>query len=132
MAQETIIRKIDDIDGSEGDVDTLTFAVHGKTYEIDLSKANVQRFEEVFAPYVEKARRAQLHSTGGNRAATRGSGSTAESRQQSQELRAWAKQHGIAVSDRGRVSELVKMLHQATGGGAPTDEQITQFGVQRA
>lgn len=54
MAQ--ITKLIDDLDGSEDDVQTVRFALGGKAYELDLSAANRQRLDEALAPFVAVAR----------------------------------------------------------------------------
>jgi hypothetical protein len=55
MAQTVIIRLTDDIDGGEAD-ETVTFALNGQKYEIDLSNVNATKLREAFAPFIEKAR----------------------------------------------------------------------------
>jgi hypothetical protein len=56
MAQTVIVRLTDDMDGGEAD-ETISFALNGKTYEIDLSAKNAERLREAFAPFIEKGRR---------------------------------------------------------------------------
>ncbi len=64
-----------------------------------------------FAPYVEHARK-----TG--RAPARRAGAAVASRQRSGEIRAWAKEHGLAVSDRGRIPASVAEQYHAAGHGS--------------
>lgn len=130
MAKQEIIRLVDDLDGGEATV-TVEFAVDGSSYEIDLSEANADRLRKGLEEFITHARRGS-GSRARQAAAPSRTPRTPKDAQQSRELRGWAREYGIAVSDRGRIPELVRMLHRATGGGAPTDEQITQFGVQRA
>ncbi|NED57217.1 Lsr2 family protein, partial [Micromonospora aurantiaca] len=42
MAQKVRIIKTDDLDGGEAD-ETVSFAIDGRTYEIDLSEDNARR-----------------------------------------------------------------------------------------
>lgn len=55
MAKSVIVQVTDDFDGTPAD-ESLTFALDGKAYEIDLSKKNADALRKAFAPYVEKAR----------------------------------------------------------------------------
>lgn len=89
---------LDDIDGSSAER-TVQFAVDGASYEIDLSEANIARFDEALAPFIEKA--TKVGSRSGGRA--RGRGSAGAGRSKAAEIRVWAKEQGIAVPDRGRV-----------------------------
>ncbi|WP_343945404.1 Lsr2 dimerization domain-containing protein, partial [Pseudonocardia zijingensis] len=48
-------RLVDDIDGSDA-VKTLSFALDGHSYEIDLSERHLDAFREAVAPFVTAAR----------------------------------------------------------------------------
>lgn len=56
MAQKRTLQLIDDLDGTEAS-ETLTFALDGVTYEIDLSEANARTAREAFAAYIAAGRR---------------------------------------------------------------------------
>src|SRR3954469_21107342 len=56
MATKTLVQMLDDLDQTEG-ADTLTFAVNGIGYEIDLNEKNTAKFEKALAPFVSAARR---------------------------------------------------------------------------
>ena len=71
MAQRVNIVLEDDLDGSEAD-ETVTFALDGVTYEIDLNAKNAAALRDALAQYVGHARRAA-----GRRAAGRPAGSAA-------------------------------------------------------
>jgi hypothetical protein len=55
MAKTVIVKLTDDLDGADAD-ETVTFALDGRSYEIDLSSANAARLRDAFKPFVEKAR----------------------------------------------------------------------------
>ena len=55
MAQQTTVRFVDDLDGSEA-VGTVTFAPESRAYEIDLSDENTDKLHEALAPFIEHAR----------------------------------------------------------------------------
>ncbi|RMB61157.1 histone-like nucleoid-structuring protein Lsr2 [Tessaracoccus antarcticus] len=105
MARKVQMILLDDIDGSEAKR-TVTFAVDGKGYEIDLNEANLDKLSEALAPFVDKARR----TTGAPRrtAARRtGSGGTDASA-----VRTWAREQGHEVSDRGRVPKEIRDAYE--------------------
>ena len=93
MAQKVTVEMTDDLDGSQADM-TVSFAVDGTTYEIDLSKRNAAAMRKTFDRYIEHGRKA-----GRGTRRTRG----ARDRRHSSDVRAWAKARGIAVSERGRI-----------------------------
>jgi hypothetical protein len=113
MATYTDVRTVDDLDGS-GDAETVEFSFDGKDYRIDLSKPNLIRLEEVLDPFITKAR---VVGRSGGRARRRSSAPEAprstSKRQESQELREWARANGYQVSDRGRVSRSIKDAYAA-------------------
>jgi hypothetical protein len=80
----------------EGEHLTRAFSLDGRDYEIDLCEKHSQKFDEVLARFADRARRV----TG---RVTRPKRRTAAHRQRSADIRAWAKNSGIAVSDRGRI-----------------------------
>jgi hypothetical protein len=56
MAQRVEVRLTDDLDGTDipvGKGQTLTFALDGQTYEIDLTNKNAGALRKVFTPYVD-------------------------------------------------------------------------------
>ena len=56
MAQKVQIILEDDLDGGEAD-ETVSFALDGTSYEIDLNEANATKMREALAPYVGHARK---------------------------------------------------------------------------
>jgi hypothetical protein len=95
----------DDIDGSEA-TETVSFALDGTSYEIDLNDQNAAALRDALAPYVGHARRAGKTRRGG--------GSTGASTSTSAgEIRAWARSNGYQVSDRGRVPQEIRDAYAA-------------------
>ena len=101
MAQKTIVTLEDDLDGGPAD-ETVTFALDGTTFEIDLNAKNAAKLRDAFAPYVGAARKAG-RGTGGT-SARRSSSRRRGGNDQVAEIRAWARSKGIKVSERGRVA----------------------------
>jgi Lsr2 len=109
MAQKVTVALEDDLTGGPA-TETLRFAFDGTDYEIDLNAKNGTAFRKQLASYVEHARK--TGRTQGRRA-----GRAASSRQRSGDVRAWAKQHGLAVSERGRIPAGVMAQYEAAGSG---------------
>lgn len=109
MAQKVVIELSDDLDGSEA-VETVTFALDGRSYEIDLSEKNVGRLRKIFAPYMEAGRRQGGARRGTKRAPVGGD------RPNPGEVRTWAAAQGIEVAPRGRVpAEVIEKYRAANG-----------------
>jgi hypothetical protein len=109
MAQKVTVALEDDLTGGPA-VETLRFTFEGTDYEIDLNAKNAAALRKLLAPYLEHARRV-------GRAPARRAGRTAASRQRSGDIRAWAKEHGLQVSERGRIPASVVEQYHAAGNG---------------
>jgi len=106
MAKTVAVIVQDDLDGSDG-AETVTFALDGMAYEIDLSKANRAKLESAVAPYIEAGRRI---TRGRRTSATR----TTQQRFDRASVRTWARENGLKVSERGRIStELLEKYNSA-------------------
>lgn len=98
MAKRTRVIMVDDLDGEEidGIAKTVRFVHAGTAYEIDLNHTNAQKLDEALAPYIAAARRID-----NRRPAT-------VAKPDLPAIRAWAKERGVKVSERGRVSKEVQ------------------------
>jgi Lsr2 len=105
MATKITVALEDDLDGGPAG-ETLRFGVDGSEYEIDLNKKNARAFRRQLAPFIEHARRA---GRGQRRRPVR----TSSSRGRSGGIRAWAKDQGIAISERGRIPASVVEQYEA-------------------
>jgi hypothetical protein len=116
MAKRTIHMLVDDIDGGEAD-ETVTFAVDGTQYEIDLSKKNAAEMREMLARYVDAGSKVGRVGGGAVRAAGPGGrGPAVVDRDQSRAIREWAQGKGMAVSDRGRIKQGIVDRYHAEAG----------------
>jgi Lsr2 len=117
MAQKVQVILVDDVDGGEA-AETVSFALDGVSYEIDVSEENAEALREALAPWVGHARRVGGRSGGGRARSTSSSGGSSRSRGSSSggggggrhdlsDVRSWARENGYQVSDRGRVSSEV-------------------------
>ena len=113
MAQQTTVRFIDDLDGSDAS-GTFDFSLDGRQYQVDLSDDNAAKLRDALAPFIDVARK-----TGGRRRgrAQRQTSMTAtpatSNREDTAAIRAWARAHGHKVSDRGRISKSVMEAYKA-------------------
>ncbi|HVA60667.1 MAG TPA: Lsr2 family protein [Mycobacteriales bacterium] len=101
MAQRVRVILVCDLHGDEtpGD-ETVVLGLDGVGYEIDLCAAHASRLRDEMASYVAAGRR--VGGRPGRRNSRRGGGGGPD-RQRSAEIRAWARNQGIAVSERGRI-----------------------------
>lgn len=112
MVQKIQTILIDDLDPELEASGTVVFALDGATYEIDLSAEHADQLRETFAPYVGAARH-----VGGRRgirtppaAGRTGRTPSAARRDSSPDagaIRAWAREHGVPVNERGRIKGAV-------------------------
>lgn len=106
---------IDDLDGGEA-AETITFAVDGTSYEVDLSDKNADKFRKAIKPFVENGRRKGRQS--GSRNSSRQTHSkpaaNVSKKAGTEEIRQWAKEQGLTVADRGRIAaNIVKQYEDA-------------------
>ena len=116
MAQQVNVKFVDDLDGSDA-AGTVSFAIDGRAYEIDLSEDNAARLRDSLASCVAAARQSGGSAAAGCSAPkmTASSGRRPQplDREQTAAIRAWARQNGHQVSDRGRISKTVVDAFQA-------------------
>jgi hypothetical protein len=116
MARQTKVILIDDIDGGEAD-ETVSFALDGTTYEIDVSADKATRLRTALEPFVGKARPIRGERGRGRARRSRGDEAGRLTREQSAEIRRWARDHDFPVSERGRIAaEIVKAYQEAHKG----------------
>lgn len=106
VAQKVQVLLVDDLDGGEAD-ETVTFAVDGVSYEIDLTTENADKLRKLLSPYVDSGRKTGGRSGRGRARGARGASVSASS-QDTAKIRAWAKENGFEVNDRGRVPAQIR------------------------
>jgi hypothetical protein len=115
MAQKVQVLLVDDLDGGEAS-ETVSFALDGNNYEIDLSGKNAVELRDALAKYVGSARKAGRSTSSAGRSSSRRSsgGSTSMDRDQAAAIRSWAKGKGLKVSDRGRIpATIIEQYNQS-------------------
>lgn len=111
MAQKVKIILEDDLDGGPAE-ETVRFGLDGGQYEIDLSSANAARLRDAIRPFAAKARRVQGSPRVGTGSSARAAG-TAKRNPDTAAIRQWAKDHGLEVSDRGRIHQDIQDKYYA-------------------
>ncbi len=110
MAQKITTMFIDDLDGGEAE-GTVRFSLDGSEYEIDLSAAHSEELRSALGKYTAHARK-----VGGAARKSAGRGSRTPSAVDTVAVRAWAREQGIDIKDRGRVpAGIVTRYREATG-----------------
>ncbi|MFI6088470.1 Lsr2 family protein [Streptomyces sp. NPDC051218] len=105
MAQKVVTTYVDDLTGEESsEIATHSVLIDGAGVEIDLTDENYEKLLEILNPY--------LHADGARRirggAKAKGKPKDAGSKTDSSAIRAWAKENGFEVSNRGRVPAAVR------------------------
>jgi hypothetical protein len=109
MAQKIQTLFIDDIDGGEAD-GTVRFAIEGAEYEIDLSAKHSGELHDALKDYIAHARKV---GSAGRRGAR---GLRKPSPIDTVAVRAWARENGLDIKERGRVpADVVARYREATG-----------------
>ena len=106
MAQKVHIVLEDDLDGSDA-TQTVSFALDGTSYEIDLNDGNAAGLRDALAAYVGHARKVS-----GSRRGRRPSASSAGAHS-AKEIRDWARSNGHKVPERGRIPSGVREAFEA-------------------
>ena len=115
MAQKVQVILVDDLDGGPAD-ETVTFALDGVGYEIDLNENNARKLRDSLAHYVGSARRGSgaRSGSGGRGKTPRARSGPARSAGNNAEIREWAKRNGHQVNERGRIpTAVVEAYEQA-------------------
>ena len=107
MAKKVQVLLVDDIDKSSPADETVSFSLDGVSYEIDLTSDNAAKLRDDLAVWIGHAER-----TGGRRSTGRSAGAGKGSgRKDVAAIRAWARENGLSVNDRGRISAEVQAAY---------------------
>jgi len=111
MAQKIQTLFIDDIDGGDAD-GTVRFSLDGTDYEIDLSTKHNEELRSALRGYIDHARKV----SGSARRGIAGRSGRKPSAVDTVAVRAWARENGFEIKDRGRVpADLVAKYQAAVG-----------------
>jgi Lsr2 len=99
MAQIFQVLLVCDLHGDQTPgTETVSFAVDGSAYEIDVCDSHAAELKDAFSPYVAAGRRAG-RGGGRRRAVRRPAGGVDPAA-----VRSWARANNVKVSERGRIS----------------------------
>jgi nucleoid-associated protein Lsr2 len=117
VAREVTEKLIDDLEGSEAS-ETVSFALDGASYEIDLSKRNAAAFRKALGRYVSAGRRQGGSSRAGRRRGAKATGKGEKPKRDFDlaQLREWAGANRVSVPSRGRIPQAVIEEYKAAGG----------------
>lgn len=115
MARKTQIVLEDDLNGQvleDGAGETVSFALDGQNFEIDLSNENATKLRDDFARYVGHGRKVSSNGSTSRPSGSRSRPSNGDKRDLGP-VREWARQNGHDVSERGRVKTSVIEAYDA-------------------
>ena len=110
MAQKVNITLTDDIDGTLA-TETVSFALDGTSYEVDLNAKNATALRKAFEKYVAAGRKVGRGNVTSIRVRGRKSGSGVDA----SAVRAWASSNKVKISPRGRIPAAVVEQYRAAG-----------------
>lgn len=121
MGTRVIHTYTDDIDGTDATA-TVSFSVEGQSYEIDLSEANAEKFNEALAVFIGHARKAEP-AKAKRKTSAKPAAAKADSGRLSA-IRAWAAENGYTVVPKGRIkAEIVAAYDNANPGLFPVPQE---------
>ena len=111
MAQRVNVVLVDDLDGGDA-AETVSFALDGVDYEIDLSEKHAGDLRNALSLYIGHGRRTggrrRKAPAGGTKAAAAATGGPSAA-----EIRTWARENGWEIPERGRVAAEVREAYAA-------------------
>ncbi|OLZ74233.1 hypothetical protein AV521_00605 [Streptomyces sp. IMTB 2501] len=133
MATKVLIVNVDDLDGTEsaepGIIQTITFGLDGASFEIDLTGENEAELRTLLAPYVAAGRKAQGEAGRPAQRSAARSGITLDTKT----VRAWARENGYEVNDRGRIPvEIQEAYRQAVMNGSTVTTPATPATISQS
>ncbi|MEV6943012.1 Lsr2 family protein [Streptomyces sp. NPDC051172] len=110
MVQKVVTTYVDDLTGEESsEIATHSILIDGAGVEIDLTDENYERLLEILNPYLHAGGARRVRGAAKAKGKPKASGG---SKDESSAIRAWAKDNGIEVNDRGRVSASVREAYE--------------------
>jgi hypothetical protein len=116
VARREVIDLVDDLDGTVA-AETIPFAFEGKTYSVDLSAGNAERFRQFMEKYIVASKAAKRQVVTRSRKqpaeAPKAAKVTHRSRRaDARAIRLWAQEKGIEVSPRGIIPREVREAYE--------------------
>jgi hypothetical protein len=131
MAQKTIVQLFDDLDGSSGeDITTVSFALDGVEYEIDLGEANASRLRDALEEFISAGRRIGGRAKRGSSPRSNGQGAP-RSKEDTKAIREWARQNSHDISERGRIPAAVIEAYESARSAPQTASPSSEAAMGR-
>ena len=108
MASRVITQLLSDLSGdeiAEGQGETIEFAYRGRSYSIDLTSQEAEKFDRAIAKYIAAGRPAGAAMRPGGKPRRGGD---------AKEVRAWAKAQGLDIPARGRIPSAIRDQYHAS------------------
>lgn len=116
MARKFVL--VDDIDGAEDDVQTVTFTIDGRSFEIELATKNRTKFnaqQEYWISHARSTGKRKTSSTPSVKTKATGSGLSSD---EMKAIREWARKQGMQISDRGRIHADIRKAYEEAHAGS--------------
>ncbi|HZN19315.1 MAG TPA: Lsr2 family protein [Micromonosporaceae bacterium] len=114
MVRKVEVKLVDDLDGGAAE-ESITFALDGTNYQIDLSRKNAAKLRSSLEPFVQAAHRIG-RTPARSMSGRAGNGVPKGDREQNRAIREWAGRKGLEVSPRGRISRNIIQQYHAQAG----------------
>ena len=120
-----ITQLVDDIDGSSDDVETKKFEFQGVAYEVDLSDKNRAALDEALEAYESAVKDLRPFVLAGHEVKRpKPAKKSSSSAPYLDQIRAWAREQGMEVSDKGRIPIHIREAYdEAHPGWAEEDRE---------
>lgn len=125
MVQRVITEMIDDLDDKSRAVETVSFGLRGRQYEIDLNLDHAEELDEALAKFVDAARitmsSRRTPATPSRRATPSKAHTKPIAGASASQVRAWAFNNGFTLNPNGRVpTAIVEAYNSAHSTGEPS------------
>ncbi|MFC9359739.1 Lsr2 family protein [Rhodococcus sp. NPDC057014] len=103
MARKVVVELVDDIDGTEfgEDGESISYALDGVEYQIDLRDEHAKEFRETLEYYIDHSTRVGGRKHRSGRSVNPGTAKRRPS--EKKKIRAWAIEQGYELASRGRI-----------------------------
>lgn len=111
MAKEVFYKIVSDLSKDvleEGDAQTVQLGWQGSTYELDLSNSEATELSKLIEKYTSVGRKVTRSAKAASATAPK------SNREELQAIRAWAKENGHDVSERGRIKQSIQDAYFAS------------------
>jgi hypothetical protein len=129
VAKETIVKLVDDIDGSTAN-QTVMFAIDGVAVEIDLSNENAGKLRQTLQPFIDAGTKVAADGARHTRTVISAQGESL--REETRAIRAWGQKYGPqlgleTLGDRGAIPQRVREAYEKHEGRAPRTALASPF-----